>query len=145
MPRYIGLTEHLTQAELEGRYRRANSAVQRGHWQVLWLLSKGKRVAEVAAVTGYCQDWIRKLVRRYNAQGEDAVNDKRRGHSGRPRLLSAKQEAELKAELEAAEAAQQPWNSVRTAEWMSRKLGHPVRANPGREALKRLGFSTKTP
>jgi transposase len=135
----------LTQGELEQRYRRAGGAVERSHWQMLWLLSKGKRVAEVSAVTGYCQDWIRKLVRRYNAQGVAAVSDKRCGHSGRPRLLSAEQDATLKAELEAAEAAQQPWNSVQTAAWISHKLGRPVRANRGREALKRLGFSTKTP
>jgi transposase len=145
MARYIELAAHLTQAELEQRYRRARGVVERGHWQIVWLLSTGKRVAEVAAVTGYCEDWIRKLVRRYNAQGEAALNDKRRGHSGRPRLLTAAQEAALKAELAAAEAAQQAWNSVQTAAWMSRKLGRLVRANRGREALKRLGFSTKTP
>jgi transposase len=63
---------------------------------MLWLLSSGKGSAEVAEVTGYCQDWIRKLVQRYNAQGEQAVGDKRRGHAGRPRLLTPEQDAELR-------------------------------------------------
>jgi transposase len=145
MARYIQLTEHLTQAELEKRYRQAQSGVERSHWQILWLLSSSKRVAEVAAVTGYCQDWIRKLVRRYNAQGEQAVTDKRCGHAGRPRLLAAEDEVELKTELERAQAANAAWNSVQTAAWMSHKLGRQVRANRGREVLQRLGFSTKTP
>jgi len=145
MARYIQLSEHLTQGELEKRYRQAHSGVERSHWQILWLLSSGKRVPEVAEVTGYCQDWIRKLVRRYNAMGEATVSDKRRGHAGRPRLLAAKDEAELKAELESAQASNAAWDSVQTAEWMSRKLGRAVGANRGREVLQRLGFSTKTP
>ena len=102
MARYIQLIEHLTQAELEQRYRQAQGGVERSHWQMLWLLSSGKRVPKVAAVRGYCQDWVRKLVRRYNAVGQAAVSDKRRGHAGRPRLLSVQQEAELKTELQAA-------------------------------------------
>ena len=44
-----------------------------------------------------------------------------------------------------AEVAGEAWNSVRTAAWMSAKLGRVVRANRGRETLQRLGFSTKTP
>lgn len=81
----------------------------------------------------------------HNAQGEQAVGDKRRGHAGRPRLLTPEQDAELRGELERAEVAGEAWNSVRTAAWMSAKLGRVVRANRGRETLQRLGFSTKTP
>src|SRR5215813_10283410 len=145
MARYIQLSEHLTQGELEKRYRQAHSGVERSHWQILWLLSSGKRVPEVAEVTGYCQDWIRKLVRRYNAVGEAAVSDKRRGHAGRPRLLSAAQESELKAELAAASASNAAWNSVQTAAWMSQALGRKVSANRGQEVLQRLGYTNKTP
>jgi transposase len=145
MAKYIQVATYLTTDELEGRYRRARGGVERSHWQMLWLMSSGKRTAEVAEVTGYCQDWIRKLVQHYNEQGEQALGDKRRGHAGRPRLLTPEQEAELRGELERAEAAGGAWNSVQTAGWMSAKLGRVVRANRGRETLQRLGFSTKTP
>jgi transposase len=145
MARRIQVTGYLTSDELEARYRREKGGVERSQWQMLWLLSSGKGSAKVAEVTGYCQDWIRKLVQRYNAQGEQAVGDKRRGHAGRPRLLTPEQDAELRGELERAEVAGEAWNSVRTAAWMSAKLGRVVRANRGRETLQRLGFSTKTP
>ena len=145
MARYIQVATYLRADELEARYRQAKGGVERSRWQMLWLLSKGKLSAEVAEVTGYCQDWIRKVVARYNAQGEGAISDKRRGHAGRPRLLAPEQEAELSGELERAEAAGNAWNSVQTAAWMSAKLGRMVRANRGRETLQRLGFSTKTP
>ena|SRR5258706_11230510 len=145
MARYIQVATYLTTDELEARYRRAKGGVERSQWQMLWLLSSGKRTAEVAEVTGYCQDWIRKVVQRYNVQGEGAIGDKRRGHAGRPHLLTREQEAELRSELDRAEAAGKAWNSVQTAAWMSDKLGRVVRANRGRDTLQRLGFSTKTP
>src|SRR5579859_8295552 len=145
MGRKLELAKHLSQGELEKRYRRAKGTTERSQWQILWLLRSGKSTAEVAEVTGYCGDWIRKLAARYNLMGAQAVGDKRRGHSGRPRLLSAEQDSELNAELEKAEAAGSAWNSVETAAWMSAKLGRSVRANRGLETLHRLGFSAKTP
>lgn len=145
MARRIKLSTCLSEEELGKRYRSEKEAVARSHWQILWLLRSGKSTAEVAEVTGYCQDWIHKLVRKYNAIGEAAIGDKRRGHSGRPRLLSSEQDNELKVELEKAEAAGSAWNSVQTAVWMSQKLGRTVRPNRGLETLHRLGFSTKTP
>jgi hypothetical protein len=64
MARRIQVTGYLTSDELEARYRRAKGGVERSQWQMLWLLSSGKGSAKVAEVTGYCQDWIRKLVQR---------------------------------------------------------------------------------
>jgi transposase len=145
MARHIQVATYLTTDELEARYRRAKGGVERSQWQMLWLLSGGKGTAEVAEVTGYCQDWIRKLVARYNVDGERAIGDRRRGRAGRPRLLTPEQDAELRSELERAEAAGNAWNSVQTAAWMSDRLGRVVRANRGRDTLQRLGFSTKTP
>lgn len=60
-------------------------------------------------------------------------------------LLSSSQEAELAQQLAQAEAAGRSWNSVHVAAWMSAQLGHPVRAERGRDVLQRLGYSTKTP
>src|SRR5574342_55208 len=98
MPKYIA-QGHLPNEAMERRYRDAKDVVERSQWQILWLLAGGKRTREVAAVTGYSQDWIRKLVRRYNAQGPGAVGDGRHSNPGRDRLLSAELEAELREAL----------------------------------------------
>src|SRR5260221_5666387 len=98
---------YLNSEALEARYRHAQDVVELSQWPMLWLLSVGKTSSEVAAVTGYCVDWIRKLVRRYNAGGLVAVGDGRHHNPGQPRLLSAEQDAELLAELAKAVAAGQ--------------------------------------
>ena len=53
MPRRITIDPHLSQEELAPRYRGAKDAIERTHYQTIWLLAKGKTTAEVAFVTGY--------------------------------------------------------------------------------------------
>ncbi|NEP86878.1 MAG: hypothetical protein F6K18_08545 [Okeania sp. SIO2C2] len=53
MPRKLTIQPHLTLEELEMGYRQAISAITRTHYQVIWLLSRGKTTAEVAEVTGF--------------------------------------------------------------------------------------------
>src|SRR5215831_16435737 len=145
MPKRLKLHPYLDSDELEKCYRNAQDVVERSQWQIIWLLSVGKTSAEVAEVTGYCLDWIRKLVRRYNAGGPVAVGDGRHHNPGQHRLLNAEQDAELEAELAKAAAVGQAWSSVQVAAWMSARLGRPVRQNRGWDTLQRLNFSTKTP
>jgi transposase len=145
MPRRLKLETHLNSEELERRYREATDGVARSQWQIVWLLSIGKTSGEVAQVTGYCVDWIRKIVRRYNAGGAEAIGDGRHHNPGQARLLNEEQDRELLAELDKAAAEGQAWNSVQVAAWMSAKLGRAVGQNRGWDTLQRLTFSTKTP
>ena len=73
MPNYVQVAAHLTPDELEQYYRQAVDPVERSHFQIIWLLACGKRVREVAEVTGYCANWIRILVRRYNQEGPTTI------------------------------------------------------------------------
>jgi len=145
MPRQVKLEPHLGTDELETAYRTAKDGVARSQWQMLWLISTGRQTREVAAITGYSVDWVRKLVRRYNAQGRSGVGDQRHHNPGQKRLLSGEQEADLRARLKQAQARGESWNSVQVAAWMSTQLGRPVRPERGRDVLQRLGLSTKTP
>lgn len=126
----VKIQPYLDSDALEKRYRNAQDGVERSQWQMIWLLSMGKTSEEVAQVTSYCVDWIRKIVRHDNP--------------GQQRLLNAEQEAELLDELDTA-AAGQAWSSVQVAAWMSAKLGRPIRQGRGWNTLQRLNFTTKTP
>ena len=72
MPKRITITPHLPVEDLERRYRQAKDAIERSHYQIIWLLGQGKRSEEVAAVTGYSRHWIYELVRSYNRLGAAA-------------------------------------------------------------------------
>ena len=53
MPRQVQIQPHLSVEELEQRYRQASDGVERSHYQIIWLLAKGRRSSEVAQITGY--------------------------------------------------------------------------------------------
>ena len=97
MPRRIHLNPHLTDDELQKRYRAAADPVERSHWHFLWLLASGMTATAVAAITGYSAYWIGQIARRYNTDGPGGVRD--RCHAtcaGRP-VLPASQLPELGA------------------------------------------------
>jgi hypothetical protein len=76
MPKRIELSPHATTEELENLYRKAKDPVERSHLQIVWLLSEGTRTEEVSEVTGYSPGWVRKIARRYNEWGVDALGDR---------------------------------------------------------------------
>src|SRR5579864_8831024 len=97
MPRHIHLKPHLTDDELQKRYRAAADPVERSHWHFLWLLASGLTATAVAGVTGYSAYWIGQIARRYNTNGPDGVRDRRHAMcTGRPDLPDS-QLAELSA------------------------------------------------
>ena len=72
MAKRIQLVGHLDAAELFERYRVAADQVVRSQVQIIWLLTSGKSLAEVAAASGYSTRWIQKLIHRYNTGGAAA-------------------------------------------------------------------------
>ncbi len=56
MARRIQVTDHLSVEELGDRFRQSKDVVERGHYQIIWLLAQGRSTEEVALVTGYSRD-----------------------------------------------------------------------------------------
>src|SRR5919206_3697624 len=136
---------HLSPAELGQRYRAARSPVQRSHLQIVWLLSQGRSEREVAQVTGYGRRWIAEIMRRYNEGGPDGLGDRRRRNIGAKPLLSAGDEAALRAALAAPPADGGLWTGPKVAAWMSARLGRRVWPQRGWDYLKKLGHSPQVP
>lgn len=146
MRRHITIQPHLTSSELKVRYLKAKDTVEARQYHALWLLSKGKIVPEVADVTGYCPDWIRELVRRYNKEGEKALGDKRQNNKGKTPLLTDKQKQELIETLKHPPKDGGLWNGVKVAFWMKEKTGRSfIYPQRGWQYLVNLGFSLKVP
>jgi transposase len=149
MPKTIKLEPHLGSKELENRYRKARDPVARSHYQIVWLISEGRTTAEVMEVTGYSRGWVQQLARRYNADGPDALGDRRHRNPGATdrALLDHDHQEEL------AEALRMPpedggmWNSRKVGEWIEEKTGRAVsnKKQRGWEYLRKLGNSPKVP
>ncbi len=146
MARRIHLEPHLSTAELEQRYRQAKEGIVRGWWQILWLLSRGQTATEIAESTGYSRYWIGQLAKRYNAQGPAGMCDRRHTDSRRaPLALSAEQVEELRQALQGPAPHGARWSGRVVAEWISEKLGRPVRYQLGWDYLIRLGGRPRVP
>jgi transposase len=149
MPKTIKIVPHLSSEELESRYRKTHDPVERSHYQILWLISRGKSTAQVMEVTGYSRGWIQQLARRYNADGPRALGDRRHQNPGaRDRaLLSADQQQELQETLTKPPPDGGMWNSRKVGEWIEARTGKALsrKKQSGWEYLKRLGNSPKAP
>jgi transposase len=146
MGRRLTLASHLSTEELERRYKSAKSGIERGHYQIIWLLHLGKGTAEVSEVTGYSRAWIYEVVRSYNCQGPEALGDQRQHNQGNGQVLL---DDETQALLYQALQEEPPeggfWNGRKVADWLSERLGHPVHRQRGWEILKQMDFSLKVP
>jgi transposase len=145
MPRQLTLVPHLSTEELYHRYRHAHNAIQRSHYQIIWLLSTGKKTQEVSTTTGYSVQWIYELVRGYNHLGPESLGDKRQENRGRTPLLDDEQQVRL------WEALQEPppdgglWSGPKVAQWMSELLDRPVAPQRGWEYLRSLEYVRRRP
>ena len=147
MAHHLTLAEHLTTDELYQHYRAATDAVERDHWQIIWLKSQGKTTPEIQQATGYSAPWIRELIHRYNDQGTEALRDHRHDHTGPPPMLNQVQQAQLEDLLDAGKAPDGgPWNGPKVARWIEQQTGREkVHDQRGWDYLMRLGFSAQTP
>ena len=144
MDRLAKVTSHLTNEELLEKYRTCPHAVEKTHWQIIWLRSQNYRTSEVAELTGYKPDWIRRLVRRYNSEGPDGLKD-RRVNNGRTKLLSPEEQQALCLALQQPSPDEGLWTSIKVAKWIEEKVGHKVWPNRGWTYMRELGFTTKSP
>lgn len=141
-----GSAQGLTVKELEERFRAAKDVVERSHCQAVWLLAKGHSTAEVAEIVALSPRWINKLARRYEAEGADALGDRRRGNPGARPLLSEADLEALRERLKTPPDGGGLWTGPKVARWIAARRGlvH-VHAPRGWEALQKLGWSLQEP
>jgi transposase len=147
MKRRIPLEAHLTSAQLKARFLKCADRVERSHWQTIWLLSRSDKnytCHEIADLMGFTADWVRKLVRRYNADPVKGLQDARR-KNGRKPVLNEQQQAALQRALEAEPPDHGLWSGPKVALWIRQEFQQPVSAVTGWHYLSRLGWSLQIP
>jgi len=140
------IVDHLSVEELGARYRASEDACLARHYQAIWLLAQGRRLAEVAATTGFVQRWLEQLAQRYNRFGPDALGDRRQRNGTTARLLTPDLLDRLRQRLETPPPDGGVWNTTKIAAWMAGELGlasvYPQRAW---DALQAIGWSIQAP
>lgn len=144
MNRHAVVLPHLSMEEVQNRYRVCKDALVKSWWQAILLRLRGKTTSEVAEIIGCKPDWIRRLVRRWNAEGAEGLKDHRQSN-GRDPLLSPEQQAELLQALMGPAPDGGLWHGGKVAKWISEKVGYQVPYNRGWIYMKELGLSCQTP
>ena len=134
---------------LEGLYRKATDPVLRTHLLIVWRISVGDSVGEVARMVGYSQKWTREIARRYQSEGVEGLGDRRHANPGAKEraLLDEEGQAQLReALLEEAPPGGGMWSGPKVARWIEEKTGvQRVHAQRGWEYLRKVGHSPQVP
>jgi transposase len=144
VPRRLVVASHLGRDQLRARARAA-PAVDRMRWLAVRLVAEGRPATEVGPLVGFSPEWVRTLVRRYNADDPAALADQRRGNAGGLPLLDPAQQEELRAALGVPAPGGGIWTCRSVAAWMGERLGRPVSEQRGWEWMRRLGFTPQRP
>jgi len=141
-------SEESESARLDGLYRKATDPVLRTHLLMVWRMSLGDSIREVAGTVGYSEKWVREIARRYESEGVDGLGDRRHGNPGaRERaLLDEEGQAELREALEGPPPGGGMWSGPKVARWIEQKTEiKKVHAQRGWEYLRKAGMSLQVP
>lgn len=99
---------------------------------------------EAAKIIGCSPDWVRKLARRYNAEGPTGLRDKR-SENGNDPLLNKEQFKKLEKALRNPPVDGGLWNCKKVSEWIGSEIDCKVSVVTGWNYLRSLGYSIQVP
>ncbi len=135
--------------QLEGLYRKAVDPVLRTHLLMVWRMSLGDSMREVARMVGYSQKWVREIAWRYESEGVEGLGDRRHANPGAKERALLDEEGQ--ARLREALLAEAPpgggmWSGPKVARWIEQRTGlEKVHVQRGFEYLRKVGMSPQVP
>jgi transposase len=116
---------------------------------MVWRMSLGDSIREVAGMVGYSQKWVREIARRYESEGVEGLGDRRHGNPGAKEraLLDEGDQARLRqALLKEAPPGGGTWSGPKVARWIEQEIGiEKVHDQRGWEYLRKVGMSPQVP
>lgn len=150
MPRQrTQISPHLDYAELTQRYIQCQDAGEKNRWLVIRLLSHPvtpMRIEQTADLCGLSCSGVRKIARRYNAEGAAGLVNRQRFNPGgnRPALSEAEQQ-QLRQRLQLPPDDGGLWSGVKVGEYIEVQFGIRLHPSTAWSYLRRLGFSLQVP
>ena len=141
----IFVAPHHSTEELERRYKAASDGIERGHLQIIWLLSQGRSAKFVAEVTGYTPTWVSRILWRYNDHGFAGLGDGRLDNPGAAPLLDEAQVEVLRDLVSEPPPDGGLWTGRKVACWITGQIGRTVSPQRGVEYLRRLDLTRQVP
>jgi transposase len=143
----LPVVPHLSYEEIDRRYRGCSNAAEKTRWHVLRFVTRPDQplsASKAAELVGFTPSWGRTILKRYNARGPDALADRRHDNGATPKL-TATQQAQLLAALQAEPPDHGLWSGPKVAAFVKQQFGVDVRKQTGWQWLKDLGFRLVVP
>jgi hypothetical protein len=146
MATLLKVLPHLSDEQLRERARTATEPDECMRWIAILQKKAGRSPELIADFCNRKPDWVRRTVRKYNAEGPESISDRRADNGVAPMLdVAGLKELENALETEVPPGGG-AWSGPKVALWMSARLGRPVHPRTGWAYLrKRLRWSIKTP
>ena len=141
-------SEQSESRRLESLYRKATDPVLRTHLLMVWRVSLGDSLGEVAEMVGYSKKWTTEILRRYESGGVEALGDRRHSNPGAKEraLLDEAGEEELLRALAGPPPGGGMWSGPKVARWIAKRNGlEKVHVQRGFEYLKKIRYSPQVP
>ena len=144
-------SQELESERLEKLYRKASDPVLRTHLLMVWRMSVGDSLGEVAEMVGYSRKWTTEIARRYERGGVEALGDRRHSNPGAKEraLLDEAAEEELREALcepPPASVGGGMWSGPKVALWIAQRNGlERVHVQRGFEYLRKVRYSPQVP
>ena len=145
MPKRINIAENSNISELEQLYKHAKNGIESRQYQIIWLLTQGKKTEEVEELTGYSRTWIYALVKRYNELGISGIGDRRSQNQGTKPLIEDIEQARLWQVLQENAPDGGLWNGRKVADWLTSVTGRQISRQRGWEILRQMTFRLRVP
>lgn len=150
MPRKAHLANHLKEDELKQKYITSQDPVEARRWHVIWLVAIGWTIKNSALAVGLDYQYAKKMIKRYNELGAEAVKNQRKKAQkhlrGKAPLLNEQQLQKLVAQLRSRPADGGIWTGPKVARWIEKETRRPKVANQrGWDYLKKCNHSWQRP
>jgi transposase len=130
-------------SRLENLYRKASDPVLRAQLLMVWRMSLGDSIREVAQMMGYSEKCVRQIAKRYESEGVEGLGDRRHGDPGAKQRVLLDDEGQVRlreALLEEAPPGGGMWSGPKVVRWIEQKIGiEKVHAQRGWEYLRKVG------
>ena len=145
----LKIKAHLSHEEVGQQYRKCKNSIEKSRWQLIWLMSNPKNailVTEAAQIVGFCQNWARIIVHRYNDEGPEKFIDQRKNNKGKAAFLNEKQQEELKKLiLTKSPPGGGLWTGPKVAAWIEKKTKKHITAVGAWKWIRKSGFTLQVP
>ncbi len=143
------ISPHLDYADLTQQYIQCQDAGEKNRWLVIRLLSHPKTpmsIEQTAEICGLSCSGVRKIARRYNAEGAVGLVNRQRLNPGGNRLaLSDDQQQLLQQRLQSPPEDGGLWSGPKVGEYIETYFGICLHPSTAWKYLRRLGFSLQVP